>query len=197
MGELPEASPIKLEVQPLLGQLPDVNPIEVGVTPILSPLPEIKPIEVEINPTVGQIPEVTPIIEPLPDVPKKEIKLGLPDSPLAEIEQELKAAPPLEIAARLKIDTSNLSDLQAKLTIPPIQAPEQISTGNQGLARLGEAILAKLDSLGLKIPNTNPVVNATFNNSFASTNERELLRKARNQNLSDIETVFNSAVAAI
>jgi len=125
------------------------------------------------------------------------VPVNLEPLPLTDLKQQIENSPPFDIPARLKIDNNgNLLDSQA-LNVPTIPQPQALGNrGQDGLNQLGLDILAQLKDLGLKIPNVRPEVNATFNNQFASTDQKELLRKARNQNLADIESVFANAVGA-
>lgn len=123
------------------------------------------------------------------------VPVNLEPLPLTDLKRQIENNPPLDLPARLKIDNSgNLLDSQV-LNAPTIPQPQEI--GNRGqnvVTQLGLDILNQLKDLGLKIPNVRPEVNATFNNQFASTDQKELLRKARNQNLADIESVFSNVV---
>jgi tape measure domain-containing protein len=125
------------------------------------------------------------------------VPVNLEPLPLTDLKRQIENAPPLDIPARLRIDNSgNLLDSQA-LNVPTIPQPQELGNrGQNGMAQLGLDILNQLKDLGLKIPNIRPEVNATFNNQFASTDQKELLRKARNQNLADIESVFANVVGA-
>jgi tape measure domain-containing protein len=125
------------------------------------------------------------------------VPVNLEPLPLTDLKRQIENAPPIDLPARLKIDNNgNLLDTQA-LNVPTIPQPQSLGNrGQNGLNQLGLDILAQLKDLGLKIPNIRPEVNATFNNQFASTDQKELLRKARNQNLADIESVFANVVGA-
>jgi len=125
------------------------------------------------------------------------IPVNLEPLPLTDLKRQVENDPPLDIPARLRIDNSgNLLDSQA-LNVPTIPQPQELGNrGQNSMAQLGLDILNQLKDLGLKIPNIRPEVNATFNNQFASTDQKELLRKARNQNLADIESVFANVVGA-
>ncbi len=125
------------------------------------------------------------------------VPVNLEPLPLTDLKRQVENSPPLDIPARLKIDNNgNLLDSQA-LNVPTIPQPQALGNrGQNGLNQLGLDILAQLKDLGLKIPNVRSEVNATFNNQFASTDQKELLRKARNQNLADIESVFANVVGA-
>jgi tape measure domain-containing protein len=125
------------------------------------------------------------------------VPVSLEPLPLTDLKRQIENAPPFDLPARLKIDNNgNLLDSQA-LNVPTIPQPQELGNrGQNGLNQLGLDILNQLKDLGLKIPNVRPEVTATFNNQFASTDQKELLRKARNQNLADIESVFSSVVGA-
>ena len=125
------------------------------------------------------------------------VPVNLEPLPLTDLKRQIEDNPPLDIPARLKIDNNgNLLDSQA-LNVPTIPQPQALgNSGQNGIAQLGLDILNQLKDLGLKIPNVRPEVNATFNNQFTSTDQKELLRKARNQNLADIESVFSNVVGA-
>jgi len=125
------------------------------------------------------------------------VPVNLEPLPLTDLKRQIENAPPLDLPARLKIDNNgNLLDSQA-LNVPTIPQPQEVGNrGQNGLAQLGLDILAQLKDLGLKIPNVRPEVYATFNNQFASTDQKELLRKVRNQNLADIESVFANVAGA-
>lgn len=123
------------------------------------------------------------------------VPVSLEPLPLTDLKRQIESNPPLDIPARLKIDNNgNLLDSQA-LNVPTIPQPQEMgSRGQNSIAQLGLDILNQLKDLGLKIPNIRPEVSATFNNQFASTDQKELLRKARNQNLADIESVFANVI---
>jgi hypothetical protein len=125
------------------------------------------------------------------------VPVNLEPLPLTDLKRQIENAPPLDLPARLKIDNNgNLLDSQS-LNVPTIPQPQEVGNrGQNSMAQLGLDILNQLKDLGLKIPNVRPEVNATFNNQFASTDQKELLRKARNQNLADIESVFANVVGA-
>jgi tape measure domain-containing protein len=125
------------------------------------------------------------------------VPVNLEPLPLIDLKRQIENSPPLDLPARLKIDNNgNLLDTQA-LNVPTIPQPQSLGNrGQNGLNQLGLDILAQLQDLGAKISNVRPEVNATFNNQFASTDQKELLRKARNQNLADIESVFANVVGA-
>ena len=125
------------------------------------------------------------------------IPVNLESLPLTDLKRQIEKNPPLDIPARLRIDNNgNFLDSQS-LNVPTIPQPQALgNSGQNGLNQLGLDILNQLKDLGLKIPNIRPEVNATFNNQFASTDQKELLRKARNQNLADIESVFSNVVGA-
>jgi hypothetical protein len=125
------------------------------------------------------------------------VPVNLEPLPLTDLKRQIENAHPLDLPAKLRIDNNgNLLDTQA-LNVPTIPQPQSLGNrGQNGLNQLGLDILAQLKDLGTKIPNVRPEVNATFNNQFASTDQKELLRKARNQNLADIESVFANVVGA-